>query len=143
MKKCYLQTPSLFCAILLCLPIAFIFIVTNPTNSSSSTDDAGATTTTNGNYIRKIQVRNIVPSTSNIKRSKNSGIKSKIVSRPLPPPAVIPEDDESLFRIAGQVNRNPSPIGATKKLAFMYLTTSDLPFAPLWERFFLPNQTQQ
>nr|DAD22785.1 TPA_asm: hypothetical protein HUJ06_024248 [Nelumbo nucifera] len=106
----------LFCAILLCLPLAFIFTVTSPT-SSSSTDDTG--------------------------QSKNSGIKSKIVRRLQPPPAVIPEDDESPFRIAGRVNRNPSPTGATKKLAFMFLTTSDLPFAPLWECFFLPNQTQQ
>ncbi|XP_019053642.1 PREDICTED: uncharacterized protein LOC104599475 [Nelumbo nucifera] len=83
------------------------------------------------------------PSINNIEQSKNSGIKSKIVRRLQPPPAVIPEDDESPFRIAGRVNRNPSPTGATKKLAFMFLTTSDLPFAPLWECFFLPNQTQQ
>nr|DAD27432.1 TPA_asm: hypothetical protein HUJ06_028900 [Nelumbo nucifera] len=111
-------SPNPFCVILLCLPLAFIFTVTSPT-SSSSTDDAGATTT-NGNYIRNIQVlRNIIPSINNIEQSKNSRIKSKIVSRLQLPPTVIPENDESLFRIASRVNRNPLPAGATKKLAFM------------------------
>lgn len=43
-------------------------------------------------------------------------------------------DDDSLFRIAARVNPNPKP--PIKKLAFMFLTTAPLPFAPLWEAFF-------
>ncbi|KAA8525472.1 hypothetical protein F0562_007327 [Nyssa sinensis] len=44
-----------------------------------------------------------------------------------------------LFRLAGRVNPNPLPTGAPRKIAFMFLTTAPLPFAPLWELYF--NQT--
>ncbi|KAL0311770.1 UNVERIFIED_CONTAM: hypothetical protein Sradi_5576300 [Sesamum radiatum] len=52
------------------------------------------------------------------------------------PPSQLPldeEDDVSLLRLASRVDPSPKPI---KKLAFMFLTTSPLPFAPLWELFF-------
>ncbi|KAI3788986.1 hypothetical protein L2E82_01769 [Cichorium intybus] len=50
-------------------------------------------------------------------------------------------DDDSLFHLASRVNQNPSPAGAPKKLAFMFLTTGQLPFAPLWELYF--NRTKR
>lgn len=47
------------------------------------------------------------------------------------------KEDKALFKLAGRVSSNPRP--PVKKLAFMFLTTAPLPFAPLWELFF--NQT--
>ncbi|KAG6598566.1 hypothetical protein SDJN02_07844, partial [Cucurbita argyrosperma subsp. argyrosperma] len=52
---------------------------------------------------------------------------------PLQSPKLPPEDDDFLFPLAAGVNATPSP---THKLAFMFLTNSPLPFAPLWELFF-------
>ncbi|KAL5729625.1 hypothetical protein ACHQM5_002550 [Ranunculus cassubicifolius] len=63
-----------------------------------------------------------------------------VVRRSSPPPTlVLPRDDESLFRLASRVNSQPTP---TKRIAFMFLTTTALPFAPLWELFFRPNGSQ-
>ncbi|KAF9613444.1 hypothetical protein IFM89_008291 [Coptis chinensis] len=55
------------------------------------------------------------------------------------PPSPLPQDDKSLFRLASRVHPNPSPSNAPKRIAFMFLTTSPLPFAPLWELFFHSN----
>ncbi|KAI4337313.1 hypothetical protein L6164_015746 [Bauhinia variegata] len=45
----------------------------------------------------------------------------------------LPEDDEALFRVAAHVKAKPvSP----RKIAFMFLTSTPLPFAPLWESYF-------
>ncbi|CAH1426226.1 unnamed protein product [Lactuca virosa] len=51
-------------------------------------------------------------------------------------------DDNSLFHLASRVNPNPSPAGAPKKLAFMFLTTDRLPLAPLWELYFNRTKTK-
>lgn len=48
------------------------------------------------------------------------------------------DDDELLLRQAAKVSPKPPP-KLPKKLAFMFLTTTSLPLAPLWELFF--NQT--
>ncbi|XP_042499032.1 glycosyltransferase BC10 [Macadamia integrifolia] len=92
---------SLCCALLLCLPLAIIFTITNPIPITTLT-------TTHKKY-------------------------------PVTPPPSPPEDDESLFRLAARMNPKPWPPGSPKKLAFMFLTTTPLPFAPIWELFF--NQT--
>ncbi|OUZ99879.1 Glycosyl transferase [Macleaya cordata] len=107
---------SLCCALLLCLPLALVF-------TSTTTPTAG-TTTTNNSDKKKNPLRNFNP--------------------PPPPPPPLPEDDESLFRLASRVNPNPSPASSPKKLAFMFLTTTPLPFSPLWELYFNDqnNQTQ-
>lgn len=102
---------SLFCALLLCLPLAIVFTVNTTTTTVSS--DSGAAG-------KEGKPRNVHPKTP--------------VSPP--PPLIIPEDDESLFRLASRVDPKPSPPGAAKKLAFMFLTTTPLPFAPLWEIYF-------
>ncbi|XP_010247600.1 PREDICTED: uncharacterized protein LOC104590582 [Nelumbo nucifera] len=62
---------------------------------------------------------------------------------PPPPPPPPPEGDDELFRVASQVNPNPEPTSARKKIAFMFLTTTPLPLAPLWEHYFHQNQTKQ
>ncbi|KAI3715769.1 hypothetical protein L6452_22756 [Arctium lappa] len=60
---------------------------------------------------------------------------------PPPPPLMEDDDDSSLFQLAARVNPNPSPVGAPKKLAFLFLTAGPLPFAPLWELYF--NRTKR
>lgn len=63
---------------------------------------------------------------------------------PPPPPRLPPwpipvnsddddDGDDEVFRQASRVNPNPKPI---KKIAFLFLTISPLPLAPLWEIFF-------
>ncbi|CAN1169279.1 Glycosyltransferase BC10 [Linum perenne] len=47
---------------------------------------------------------------------------------------LLPTDDDQLLRLASRVDPNPTP--PPKKLAFLFLTTTPLPFAPLWELFF-------
>ncbi|KAG2245204.1 hypothetical protein Bca4012_014812 [Brassica carinata] len=63
-------------------------------------------------------------------------------SKTITPPRVITsqqlDSDELLLRQASKVNPKPPP-KLPKKLAFMFLTTTSLPLAPLWELFF--NQT--
>ncbi|KAK3212043.1 hypothetical protein Dsin_016749 [Dipteronia sinensis] len=54
-------------------------------------------------------------------------------SPPPPPPPPIPKDDESLLRVAARVNSRPT---SPRKLAFMFLTTTPLWLAPLWEVYF-------
>ncbi|MCL7023831.1 hypothetical protein MKW94_025687 [Papaver nudicaule] len=64
------------------------------------------------------------------------------VSPPAPPPPPTPEEeeDQKLFRLASQVNSTPTP-NAPQKIAFLFLTTTPLPLAPLWELYFNQNKT--
>ncbi|CAI0415124.1 unnamed protein product [Linum tenue] len=98
---------SLFCALLLCLPLAVVFTITTPTTtvSPAAGDDKP-------------------PSTLRTK------LHSSTSRNPLP------KDDSSLLRLAARVNPNPTP--PPQKIAFLFLTTTPLPFAPLWELFFNP-----
>ncbi|CAH8378154.1 unnamed protein product [Eruca vesicaria subsp. sativa] len=99
----------LFCALFLCLPLAVIFIVQREITAVVSPESS----------FRSLYPRNVHPSSPVVRL------------RPL-----IPKDDGQLLRLASRVNPNqPSP-GSTRKLAFMFLTTTPLPFAPLWETFF-------
>ncbi|KAL0330603.1 UNVERIFIED_CONTAM: hypothetical protein Sangu_1605800 [Sesamum angustifolium] len=112
---------SLFCAILLCLPLALIFTFTHSTTTSSSSSSLTKT-----NLF-------LPPPTSPLKPQINNQTTANAT---IPPPPQLPldeEDDVSLFALASLVHPTPKPI---KKLAFMFLTTSPLPFAPLWELFF-------
>ncbi|XP_057730788.1 glycosyltransferase BC10-like [Arachis stenosperma] len=45
------------------------------------------------------------------------------------------EMEKEMLRVASRAKQNSSSTNS-KKLAFMFLTTSTLPFAPLWESFF-------
>ncbi|KAL6008042.1 hypothetical protein ACLOJK_033548 [Asimina triloba] len=64
-----------------------------------------------------------------------------LAPRILPPrsvPISLPDelDDLALFRRAALANLSPPPPPPTPKIAFLFLTNTDLYFAPLWERFF-------
>ncbi|KAJ4951179.1 hypothetical protein NE237_028011 [Protea cynaroides] len=117
---------SLCCVLLLSLPLVIVFTITNPTVIPIFTSTR--------NNSNKPPTKILVPIRNN---KKNYDTKHKPAISTPPPP--LPEDDESLFRLAARVNPKPWPTGAPKKLAFMFLTTRSLPFAPLWEIFF--NQT--
>lgn len=61
--------------------------------------------------------------------------------RILPPrsvPISLPDelDDLALFRRAALASNSPPAPTPTPKIAFLFLTNSDLAFAPLWEKFF-------
>jgi len=67
-------------------------------------------------------------------------IKTPISPQPPPHPPSLPpppQDDDSLLHLASQVNPRPK---SPKKLAFLFLTTTPLPFAPPWELYF--NQSR-
>ncbi|XP_038885542.1 glycosyltransferase BC10 [Benincasa hispida] len=103
-------SPSLYliCVTLLCLPLAILFTINIPTTIHSINSSAYP-------FIfpfQSLYTSNLIPS---------------------PPPPPPPEDDDLLFPLAALVNSTPSP---THKLAFLFLTNSPLPFAPLWELFF-------
>lgn len=104
---------SLFCVLLLCLPLAIIISITSPT-----------TTVHDGS--EHSPVPDVVPAAKT---------HQKLSFKPPPLPL---EDDESLFRLASRVN-SKNPPGCPKKIAFLFLTISPLPLAPLWELYF--NQT--
>ncbi|XP_022132078.1 uncharacterized protein LOC111005037 [Momordica charantia] len=97
---------SLICALLLCFPLAILFTLHRTPSDYPLLFPFPSLYFPNANTHRKITIF------------------------PLPPP---PDDDDFLFPLAARVNSTPSP---TPKLAFMFLTTSPLPFAPLWELFF-------
>ncbi|GFQ05209.1 hypothetical protein PHJA_002665000 [Phtheirospermum japonicum] len=108
---------SLLCAILLCLPLAAIFTFTTPSTTTSAISPGGATTT--------------------------APIRNSFTTRKNPEPVLltprptiikpINDDDVPLLKLAFRVDPRPKP---GKKLAFMFLTASPLPFAPLWELYF-------
>ncbi|KAL6985266.1 hypothetical protein U1Q18_018643 [Sarracenia purpurea var. burkii] len=140
---------SLFCTLLICLPFALLLTIISPptdTTANGSTIPI-ITTTTNTTTIPTLfsitpNISRINPVTTFTPKNTNN-IPEKInnkttASPPLPPPSTEKEvDDQILLHRASQVNPNPSPTYG--KLAFMFLTTTPLPFAPLWELFF--NQT--
>ncbi|KAE9603704.1 hypothetical protein Lal_00001955 [Lupinus albus] len=127
---------SLFCALLLCLPLAIVFTSTNTT-----------TTTVNSS----INLNNITTSTLNDSHKTNPDIRTSFFSigntninnqsdKAVVPPLqeVNDDDEEALFLAATRAKRKPT---WPRKIAFMFLTTTPLPFAPLWESYF--NQTKE
>lgn len=104
----------LFCALFLCLPVAVIFTVQRELTGVASPEFGFRSLS-----VFSLYARNVPDASSPPRRT--------------PPP--IPKDDEPLLRLASQVNPNHPP-GSTRKVAFMYITTTPLPFAPLWEMFF-------
>ncbi|XP_022875467.1 uncharacterized protein LOC111393924 [Olea europaea var. sylvestris] len=148
---------SLLCALLLCLPLAIVFTLTTPSSTTTITTvpTDGATTspfpstTIVAFSTKNMTTRNLLP---RFPRKTETPLKPQIkntttVSPPPGPPSsqgqpplhVInnegsEDDDYSLFQLASRVNPNPKkPI---KKIAFLFLTNTPLPFAPLWELFF-------
>ncbi|XP_074276565.1 glycosyltransferase BC10-like [Silene latifolia] len=84
------------------------------------------------------------PRKRNTSKQRNSSLPKIPLPTPPPhaPPPPYPEDDKDdidLLRRASRVN--PDPVGGPKKVAFLFLTTTPLPFAPIWENFF--NQSDK
>lgn len=117
---------SLICALLLCLPLAIVFTVTSP---------ASNTTVAISGDVPKVPETLLSATLYSTAGGTHRKIKNKSID-PQPPPSRPPEDDESLLRVAARVNSRPFPRRGTRKLAFMFLTTAPLPFAPLWEAYF-------
>lgn len=146
---------SLLGALLLCLPLALIFTIT--TTPTTTTTNGGATsspciiTTTGGASPFQTTLTSTTTNTSVKKTTSNpvlTAIKSTIKTRRrrptnnnttiAPPPStaeifVDDEDDNALFRLAARANPNPT---SPRKIAFLFLTTTPLPFAPIWEIYF-------
>ncbi|GAB2275496.1 hypothetical protein Dimus_010254 [Dionaea muscipula] len=157
---------SLFCAVLLCLPLALVFTISGdsstttttdiPYSSSSNSSSAADTKATAGLIVTVTVPTTPISSTKNSsdiiliqRKPTNSTNPQKSIpantpnipaehSLPLPlqTPQSSPDEDDSLLRTASKVNPKPSPPNSPKKVAFMFLTTTPLPFAPLWELFF-------
>ena len=112
-------SPTLFpllCALFLCLPVAVIFTVQRELTCVISPEFGFRSLSVFSLYSRN------VPDSS----SSSPAVR---IRQP------IPKEDDPLLRLSSRVNPNLPP-GSTRKIAFMYLTTSPLPFAPLWEMFF-------
>ncbi|KAH0972744.1 hypothetical protein GBA52_024900 [Prunus armeniaca] len=101
---------SLICAVLLCLPLTIIFTITSPTATITTT---------------------IPTQISQSPKLTKTYQKINLIS----PPKSLPLDDDSLFHLAAHVKSRP-PHSDCPKIAFLFLTTTPLPFFPLWERFF-------
>ncbi|PIN09864.1 hypothetical protein CDL12_17551 [Handroanthus impetiginosus] len=142
---------TLLCAILLCLPLAVIFTFTTPSSTTSAASFDGAAnsplpiTTSFTNLTKRNPEPTILlpPRKNPVKNSQiqnGTTIANITIPPPSPPPPPPPppielaeEEDVPLFKLASRVDPSPKP---KRKLAFMFLTTSPLPFAPLWELFF-------
>ncbi|XP_074267187.1 glycosyltransferase BC10-like [Silene latifolia] len=81
-----------------------------------------------------------LPDNSKHDQLNKTTLTSKALPRSQPPPSPPPpypeddEDDVDLLKRASRVN--PNPEGNPKKIAFLFLTTTPLPFAPIWQKFF-------
>ncbi|KAH7841094.1 hypothetical protein Vadar_025491 [Vaccinium darrowii] len=127
---------SLFCALLLCLPLAIIFTIITPTTTTTNGGAAyvpSSTTRKNKAAVNPVVLTTLGNQTNGINITSTTTLPA---STPLPPPLTAEDDDEPLLRPAARVNPDPK---SPRKLAFMFLTTTPLPFAPLWELYF--NQT--
>ncbi|CAI9771493.1 unnamed protein product [Fraxinus pennsylvanica] len=144
---------SLLCALLLCLPLAIVFTLTTPSSTTTVPTTGGATsssfpTTNSVTFSKNITARNLLPRfPGKTKTTQKPQIKNATIATISPPPGPPSgqghppshvnnneDDDYSLFQVASRVN--PKPKKPIKKIAFMFLTKTPLPFAPLWELFF-------
>ncbi|WCJ30299.1 Core-2/I-branching beta-1 6-N-acetylglucosaminyltransferase family protein [Euphorbia peplus] len=124
---------SLFCALLLCLPFAVFFTLTTPTIPSSAAVSSSTSPT-------RRSLENPLDILSQKSHDSHTTITLRTINSLLPPPSPPPQEhtaavdnDDQLLQLASKVNvrpRNP------KKIAFMFLTTSPLHFAPVWELYF-------
>ncbi|XP_019173756.1 PREDICTED: uncharacterized protein LOC109169334 isoform X1 [Ipomoea nil] len=133
---------SLFCALLLCLPLAFIVTINSPLSPAATAGKGNYPLPEDGNdgkVKRKSTVTTLSPPPIGRTQALLQPPPPPPIGRtkaPLQPPPPEEEDDGSLLRLAGRVGSDQRPATKPKKLAFMFLTTTPLPFAPLWELFF-------
>lgn len=102
---------SFLCLLLLCFPLAIILT----TSFNSKNDPITIPTST-------IVARSIAFFDGHRSRKR---LRSSVF-----PPY---QDDDVLFRVAAHMNAKPK---SPRKIAFLFLTTTPLPFAPLWESYF-------
>lgn len=111
---------SLLCALLLCFPLAFFYTINTPLPAASTPDNNPLSGTGNpaaeGNDRESVSLRSSPP-----------------VGRRQP---LLLHKDEMRAVFRDRVGFEPGAAGKRRKLAFMFLTTTPLPFAPLWELFF-------
>jgi len=110
---------SFLCVILLCLPLALIVTVISISSTTFS-------------------------STSAVTHNLASSVSPPPSPIPSPPPPHSPLendlDDVDLLKQASLTS--PNPTGLNKKVAFMFMTTTPLYLAPLWELFFNQSGAQ-
>ncbi|XP_015937416.1 glycosyltransferase BC10-like [Arachis duranensis] len=134
---------SLLFAILLCLPLAIVFTTTT-TTTTITTSTTTITITKNTTITTAKLFHDPNPPIPNLTTTFYIKHPNNTSRQPPPPPPPPPpseavaeynddEEEKELFRMASRAKRKPTN---TKKLAFMFLTTTPLPFAPLWESFF-------
>ncbi|KAK9071017.1 hypothetical protein SSX86_009585 [Deinandra increscens subsp. villosa] len=117
---------SLLCALFLTLPLGLIFTIHHDPTAAATAATTAATTLISP-PPKKV--------TSHLQQPQPTFLKNVNVSEYEDNDDDNDNDDSSLFHMASRVDPNPSP-GAPKKIAFMFLTTGPLPFAPLWELYF-------
>ncbi|KAL6006264.1 hypothetical protein ACLOJK_040310 [Asimina triloba] len=121
---------SLCCTLLLCLPLALFFSTTTTAPPILyAVSNINSRNTDNDSPPNVLQL-----STDNAPAKNLSFTFSDLAHQNNED-----EEDAALFRLAGRTNPNPK---SSPKIAFMFLTTTPLPFAPLWQLFFNPNQTE-
>ncbi|KAL9226768.1 hypothetical protein vseg_002540 [Gypsophila vaccaria] len=115
---------SLFCALLLCFPLALFFSLSSlPPPPSPSPPPPPSLSPP--------------PPSPPIPPPPSPPPPPPPHAPALPPQPVYVVDDEEDAQLRQRAARaSPSPVGGPKKVAFLFLTTGPLPFAPLWERFF-------
>lgn len=119
---------SLFCTILLCLPLAVIFTVPSPANTATAT-------VTSSLSVVRVDVGRTTEHNCTHVTTQSLG-QPPLPELALSPPApLVDQEDALLLRAAGGVLSKPSK---PRKVAFMFLTTTPLPTAPLWDFFFAP-----
>ncbi|GER51693.1 Core-2/I-branching beta-1,6-N-acetylglucosaminyltransferase family protein [Striga asiatica] len=122
----------LVCALLLSLHLAAILTLTRNSTTSAATS---APTTANTTTATIISDPILLPPSKPLTRPT---IKNRTTG-PLPPATQFPAegdgDDAALLRLASRADSISDPKPGWK-LAFMFLTTGPLPFAPLWELYF-------
>jgi len=109
---------SLLCALLLCLPLAIFFTATTTITTTSTTSSSAI-------HIPEKSNSNLTTTFLSINTQHNK----------LNKPTTIDEhkEEETLFIVANQTKRKAT---WPRKIAFMFLTTTPLPFASLWESYF-------
>lgn len=119
---------SLLCALLLCLPLAIVFTTTTTTTTTTPSSAANTTTTTT--------IPVIIPKPNPTLRTTFFSGTNDTPQNYNKTREQLAAEDESLFLVASHAKRKAT---RPRKIAFMFLTTTPLAFAPLWESYF--NQT--
>ncbi|KAK9207898.1 hypothetical protein WN944_000247 [Citrus x changshan-huyou] len=80
------------------------------------------------------------PAATTGKTTTRAAGETLLSRKPKPPPPIrIPKDDGSLLPLAAARTKNTPT--ETKKVAFLFLTTTLLPLAPLWQLYFNRSNT--